>query len=141
MPVKLSCWPYYIACVNIEEAYHGVMKTQDYESFEGLCLTDTFQMGEKGDFLSEMFSENAERVQRLNSQDIRVIMANPPYSVGQKSANDNNRNQTYPALDERIETTYVQGTKATNKNSLYDSYIRASAGPATALRKTASSPL
>ncbi len=116
---------YYIACVNIEEAYHGVMKTRDYESFEGLCLTDTFQMGEKGDFLSEMFSENAERVQRLNSQDIRVIMANPPYSVGQKSANDNNQNQDYPALDARIETTYVQGTKATNKNSLYDSYIRA----------------
>lgn len=116
---------YYIACVNIEEAYHGVMKTQDYESFEGLCLTDTFQMGEKGDFLSEMFSENAERVQRLNSQDIRVIMSNPPYSVGQKSANDNNQNQTYPALDERIEKTYAKQTQAGLLKGLYDSYIRA----------------
>lgn len=116
---------YYIACVNIEEAYHGIMKTQNYESFEGLCLTDTFQMGEKGDFLTEMFSENAERVQRLNSQEIRVIIANPPYSVGQKSANDNNQNQSYPALDARISETYAQGTNATNKNSLYDSYIRA----------------
>lgn len=101
------------------------MKTQDYESFEGLCLTDTFQMGEKGDFLSEMFSENAERVQRLNSQDIRVIMSNPPYSVGQKSANDNNQNQTYPALDERIEKTYAKQTQAGLLKGLYDSYIRA----------------
>lgn len=116
---------YYIACVNIEEAYHGIMKTQNYESFEGLCLTDTFQMGEKGDFLTEMFSENAERVQRLNSQEIRVIIANPPYSVGQKLANDNNQNQAYPALDARIGVTYAQSTNATNKNSLYDSYIRA----------------
>ena len=111
--------------MNIEEAYHGVMKTLDYESFEGLCLTDTFQMGEKGDFLSEMFSENAERVQRLNSQDIRVIMANPPYSIGQKSANDNNRNQAYPALDARIENTYAKQAQAGALKSLYDSYIRA----------------
>lgn len=116
---------YYIACVNIEEAYHGIMKTQNYESFEGLCLTDTFQMGEKGDFLTEMFSENAERVQRLNSQEIRVIIANPPYSVGQKLANDNNQNQTYPALDARIGATYAQGSNVTNKRNIYDSYIRA----------------
>ncbi len=116
---------YYIACVNIEEAYHGAMKTRAYQSFEGLCMTDTFQMSEKGGFLSEMFSENAERVRRLSHQDIRVIIGNPPYSAGQKSANDNNRNQSYPSLDARIENTYVRGADATNKNSLYDSYIRA----------------
>lgn len=116
---------YYIACVNIEEAYHGAMKTQDYEPFEGLCLTDTFQMSEKDGFFSEMFSDNAERVRRLSRQDIRVIIGNPPYSAGQKSANDNNRNQSYPPLDARIENTYVRGADATNKNSLYDSYIRA----------------
>jgi predicted helicase len=54
-----------------------------------------------------------------------VIMGNPPYSVGQKSANDNAQNQKYEKLDARIAKTYAAGTDATNKNSLYDSYIKA----------------
>jgi predicted helicase len=40
--------------------------------------------------------------------------------VGQKSANDNAQNQSYPKLEGKIEETYVKGTKATNKNSLYE---------------------
>jgi len=57
--------------------------------------------------------------------DIKVIVGNPPYSSGQDSANDNNQNIKYPKLDKRIEGTYAAYSKATNKNSLYDSYIRA----------------
>lgn len=72
-----------------------------------------------------MFTENTERVIVQQKADIRVIVGNPPYSVGQDSANDNNQNQKYPSLDARIASTYVASTKATNKNSLYDSYIRA----------------
>lgn len=45
--------------------------------------------------------------------------------MGQTSANDNNQNEKYPTLDSRIAQTYVAKTTATNKNSLYDSYIRA----------------
>jgi predicted helicase len=56
---------------------------------------------------------------------LRIIIGNPPYSVGQKSANDNAQNQSYPNLEKRIEDTYVAESKATNKNSLYDSYIKA----------------
>ena len=56
---------------------------------------------------------------------LRVIMGNPPYSVGQKSANDNAQNQKYERLDARIADTYAKATDATNKNSLYDSYIKA----------------
>jgi predicted helicase len=52
-------------------------------------------------------------------------MGNPPYSVGQRSANDNAQNQKYERLDSRIADTYAALTNATNKNSLYDSYIRA----------------
>jgi predicted helicase len=52
-------------------------------------------------------------------------MGNPPYSVGQKSANDNAQNQVYPKLESRIAATYAAASKATNKNSLYDSYIKA----------------
>ena len=117
---------YYIACINIEETFHGVNKQKEYEPFEGICLTDTFRMDATGkNTLAEMFSNNAERVKRLVSNDIRVIIGNPPYSVGQRSANDNNQNEDYPELDDRIARTYASGSTATNKNSLYDSYIRA----------------
>lgn len=120
---------YYIACVNIEVAYHGVMKQHDeYEPFNGICLTDTFRMdgnSANDKDLFAAFEENGERVKNLCKQDIRVIIGNPPYSVGQKSANDNNQNEAYPYLDERIAETYAKHSKATNKNSLYDAYIRA----------------
>lgn len=120
---------YYIACVNIEVAYHGVMKQHDeYEPFNGICLTDTFRMdgnSANDKDLFAAFEENGERVKNLCKQDIRVIIGNPPYSVGQKSANDNNQNEAYPYLDERIADTYAKNSKAQLKNSLYDSYIRA----------------
>lgn len=119
---------YYIACINIEVAYHGAVGQQDYEPFEGIALTDTFMMHENSandKDLFKQFEENGERVKRLCAQDIRVIIGNPPYSVGQKSANDNNQNTKYPKLDGRIAETYVAKSNATNKNSLYDSYIRA----------------
>lgn len=119
---------YYIACINIEVAYHGAVGQQDYEPFEGICLTDTFMMHENSAADEDMFpqfEENGERLKRLCQQDIRVIIGNPPYSVGQKSANDNNQNTKYPKLDARIAETYAARANATNKNSLYDSYIRA----------------
>src|SRR6202042_2893886 len=74
---------------------------------------------------SEMFPQNSARVAKQKKAPLRVIMGNPPYSVGQKSANDNAQNQKYPKLDARIAGTYAKLTDATNKNSLYDSYIKA----------------
>lgn len=120
---------YYIAAVNIENAYHDQLNEKDeYEPFEGIVLTDTFQLGETDDsqkLFSEMFPQNSERVQRQKNAPIRVIIGNPPYSVGQKSANDNAQNQKYEKLDKRIAYTYAKLTNATNKNSLYDSYLKA----------------
>ncbi|MGN0809874.1 MAG: DEAD/DEAH box helicase [Akkermansia muciniphila] len=117
---------YYIACVNIEETYHECAGKSTYTPFDGICLTDTFRMDATGkNMLAEMFSDNARRVKRVVENDIKVIIGNPPYSVGQRSANDNNQNEDYPDLDARVAETYAAGTKATNKNSLYDSYIRA----------------
>lgn len=116
---------YYIMTINIEYAYHERMGG-DYVPFEGGVLTDTFQMTEAGDTIDEVvFGENSERARRQNELPIRVIVGNPPYSAKQESANDNNQNESYPSLDARIATTYAAGTNATNKNSLYDSYIRA----------------
>lgn len=116
---------YYIMTVNVEQAYHARVGG-DYVPFEGAVLTDTFQMTEDGSTLDdEVFTDNSDRVRIQNALPIRVIVGNPPYSVGQKSANDNNQNDSYPTLDARIAATYVAKTDATNKNSLYDSYIRA----------------
>jgi predicted helicase len=125
---------YYIAAINIEETFHtlqrkaapettfrkGKPKTSDtYTPFEGIVLTDTFQLTEtKGELDEKMFPENNQRVTRQKNAPIRVVIANPPYSV-----NDNP--VPYPALDARIEATYAARSTATLKNSLYDSYIRA----------------
>lgn len=116
---------YYIAAINIEAVYH-TMSGGDYRPFEGICLTDTFQLYEQErDLISNLMADNSNRRTRQKSLDIRVIMGNPPYSVGQGSANDNAANLSYPRLDRRIRETYAAASKATNKNALYDSYIRA----------------
>ena len=140
---------YYIAAINIESAYHAVMnegakksagedtdkgkgvsKTvaevgRQYQPFEGICLTDTFQMYEKDDLISELMVDNSERRKKQKGLDIRVIMGNPPYSIGQRSENDQAENVDYPSLDTRIKDTYAHQSKATTAKGLYDSYIRA----------------
>lgn len=117
---------YYIAAVNIENAYHDQLGEQaEYLPFPGIVLTDTFQLGETNNLFSEIFPQNSARALEQKKAPLRVIMGNPPYSVGQKSANDNAQNQKYEWLDGRIATTYAKATEATNKNSLYDSYIKA----------------
>jgi len=118
---------YYIAAINIEAVYHSLLKDKGtkYQPFEGICLTDTFQMYEKDDLVSDLMEHNSARRKRQKKLDIRVIMGNPPYSKGQESANDNNQNVDYPELDKRIRETYAELSSATNNNALYDSYIRA----------------
>lgn len=119
---------YYIAAVNIENAYHDLLPdATSYQSFEGICLTDTFQLGESQDgekLFSEMFPQNSKRVQRQQKAPLRIILGNPPYSVGQKDFHDNAQNQSYPKLDSRIENTYAAGTKSM-KRAVYDAYIKA----------------
>lgn len=117
---------YYIATINIEHAFHSRI-SGDYQPFPGAVLTDTFEMSEAGSPIDvEMFVDNSERVLRqAEIKDIRVIIGNPPYSIGQRNANDNNRNMSYEILDRRIQDTYARGSKATLLRGLYDSYIRA----------------
>jgi len=133
---------YYIAAVNIENAYHdavsepGAIATglnsasheTSYVPFDGICLTDTFQLGEEyalDKIEGVSFQQNSERVERQKKAPLKVIFGNPPYSVGQKSANDNAQNQKYEILDSKIAETYAALTSATNKNSLYNAYMKA----------------
>jgi predicted helicase len=115
---------YYIAAINIEAVYHGLMGG-DYKPFQGICLTDTFQLYEKDDMLSKLLVDNSTRRTRQKKLPIRVIMGNPPYSAGQKSENDNSANIEYPHLDTSIRNTYAASGLATLQKGLYDSYIRA----------------
>jgi len=121
---ELVLLAYYIAAINIEAVYHSEI-IDEYTPFQGICLTDTFQMYEKEDLVDQVLVDNSARRKRQKSLDIQVIIGNPPYSAGQESANDNNANVKYPTLDEKIRQTYADRSVATNKNALYDSYIRA----------------
>lgn len=120
---------YYIASVNIENVFHDLMGLDtEYRPFGGICLTDTFQLGEEAtdeNLYSEQFPTNSRRVIEQKKRRITVIVGNPPYSIGQKSANDNAQNQKYPTLESRIENTYVAQSEAALNKSAYDSYIKA----------------
>ena len=90
-----------------------------------MVWTDTFANNRQSDIFNTTLGENNARLAELNRQDIRVIVGNPPYSVGQESQNDDNQNEHYDELDARLTETYVARTDSTLKGKLYDSYIRA----------------
>ena len=116
---------YYIATINIEYAYHSRVP-EKYVPFVGAVLTETFQMYESREYVDlEMFTDNTERILEEMEASIHVIVGNPPYSIGQKDANDNNKNVDYKTLDSRIGDTYAKGSAAGLKKGLYDQYIRA----------------
>jgi predicted helicase len=137
---------YYIAAVNIENAFHDAYSPpseglgEEYIPFDGICLTDTFQLGETETqvidetvnkfLMKDMFPQNSERVEKQQNAPLRVIIGNPPYSVGQKSKNDFTENESYPTLNNKIANTYILASKtADSSNSLkkfyYDPYIKA----------------
>ena len=83
---------YYIAAINIEAVYHS-LSGGEYAPFEGICLTDTFQLYEQDkDLLAKLMPDNSERRTKQKALNIRVIMGNPPYSEGQESGNDGAQN-------------------------------------------------
>ena len=118
---------YYIAAVNIEEAYRGERgEDSDYEPFNGIVLTDTFNLNKKGEkptlFPKEWLPDNNARAERQQKLPIQVIVGNPPWSAGQKSSEDDNPNVEYLALEQRVRETYAEYSTVTLKNSLYDTY-------------------
>ncbi|SSZ40502.1 Hef nuclease [Bartonella grahamii] len=115
---------YYIAAINIEATYHGLMKG-NYIPFKHIGLADTFQTLKKQDLIQRLLKENSEYLELQKNLNIEVIFGNPPYSTGQKSANDNAKNTPYPILNDRIDETYAAQSKASLLRNLYDSYIRA----------------
>lgn len=116
----------YISCINIESTYHDIVREDEYQPFNGMVLTDTFQLYEQErDMVADLLPDNSRRRTNQKTQEIKVIIANPPYSVGQKDPSDKAANTTYPNLSERISETYGIRSKGKNLNALHDSYIRA----------------
>ena len=122
---EISILPYYIAALNIENAYRE--RTGEYREFGNMCWMDTFESGTKNyEKMTEyMGYENVRRIAEQQRRRINVIIGNPPYSARQSDYNNENPNLSYPYVDTRIKETYTQKTKAGLINSLYDSYIRA----------------
>lgn len=128
-----SLFAYYISTINVEHAYHyrkneskegGIfLSRENYEPFERSVFQDTFASTETNSETTDFFLINDKKRKKINSEEIRVIIGNPPYSVGQKNANDNNKNTEYETLDEKVRKTYNKDSKA-QKNSI-DSYVRA----------------
>ena len=117
--------PYYIASINIEEAFYSRSRG-DYQPFQGIALTDTFNLDEQIHSDDEpIFRANSQRIARQKSTDITVVVMNPPYSAGQKSENDANKNTVHPNLRKRVQESYMANSDVTNKRALLDSYIKA----------------
>ncbi len=126
-PPELQCnevmlLPYYIASLNIEHEFYTA--TDRYVPYEGLCLVDTFEVAENRQ-MRLFTAANTERVKKQKESEMFVVIGNPPYNVGQVNANDNNKNRKYKTMDKRVADTYAKDSKATNRNKLYDPYVKA----------------
>ena len=137
---ELVLLAYYIAAVNIEEVFRGRRGEENgYEPFNGIVLTDTFNLNKKAEeptlFPKEWLPDNNERAERQQQLPIQVIVGNPPWSAGQRSASDDNPNVEYPELEERVRDTYVEASKVTNTRHLYDTYKMAIRWASDRIRK------
>ncbi len=118
--------PYYIAALQIEEAAAtrgvfgrpGEMRGGGYDPFPGITLADTFMSGTPAmqnaarlfhqDQLAsgEDVPENSNRARTQETTPIKVIIGNPPWSAGQRSSGDDNPNEEYPEMAQRVRNTY-----------------------------------
>ena len=119
---------YYVASINIESVYHDMMgkDAAHYERNRIVVLTDTFaEVEDNAHTVTGSFGDNSELRDTVRALPLKVIIGNPPYSMAQTSANDDNLNDRYPVLEQHIAETYVALGEKAIKSSLYDSYIKA----------------
>ena len=125
---------FYVAMSNIEASYQKV--AGEYIPFDDISYMDTFAQHPKYRLDSEFRGEQArlgdpglkeakDRTKRQGMDAINIITGNPPYSAGQKSANEDNPNVRHPGIEGRIKDTYIKMAPKGNVVSLYDSYIKA----------------
>ncbi len=118
--------PYYIALINITQAAQN--RDSSLKNFKNIALTDSLDYLEektnKGVFpFFEDLKENKDIKDTLADQNIRVIIGNPPYSIGAKSENDNNQNLSHPKLEKWVYEKYGKNSKAKVGNTTRDTLI------------------
>ena len=95
---------YYLAAIKIEEGNRD--RTGSYEPFSGIVLTDTFAHDPASLPGTGTIGYNSARARQQNELPIQVIIGNPPWGAGQKSAGDDNPNLKYPKVQQSIRDTY-----------------------------------
>ncbi len=124
---------YYIALINITKSAQS--RDGSLKDFKNIALTDSLdyleEKNNKGVFpLFEDLKENKEVKSTMEKQKINVIIANPPYSAGAKSENDNNQNLSHPKLEKKVTETYGKNSTAqvgkTTRDTLIQSFRMAS---------------
>ena len=146
---EITLIAYYIATVNIENAFALAMGQETAPAFDNILLTDTFNIENLAKSTASIqstlegdvpFGKNRRRIKREHEKAITVIVGNPPYGANQKKANDNAKKRKYNekliidgtevvSVDQRIRDSYLNEAFFTegkgNVNSVYDNYIRA----------------
>ena len=121
---------YYMASINIEEAFRERIEARDdedpgYLAFEGMVWRDTFNAmtrGEGQQSSMQFMQDNDMRAKWQDETQIGVMIGNPPYSAWQRSADDDNQNVFYDHMRRRIEDTYAKRSRAKLRISLNDHY-------------------
>ncbi len=124
---------YYTACANLETTMEKV--TGISTPFMNGSYVDTFTI--PPDWL-ELKAQGRAHVQSMiddtlfrkarglvDKQRDKRIIGNPPYSGGQRTANEDKKNDSHPILEPRIKNTYIRMAPKGNKRGLYNSYVKA----------------
>ena len=125
---------YYIAALKIEEAKHTRdVKLSDeeveYEPYKKILLTDTLLASPEQEVF-DVFGDNIRGRLEQDATPMTLVMSNPPWSSGQKSAGDDNPNLEYDDVSRRVEKTYgikhkeVIG-RAPGGNAMGNLYVKA----------------
>ncbi|MCY4495463.1 MAG: hypothetical protein OXB92_16590, partial [Acidimicrobiaceae bacterium] len=101
---ELVLLAYYLAALKIEEGYRD--RTGGYQPFSGIVLTDTFEHDPSTLPDTGAIGYNTARAKQQHDLPIQVIVANPPWSAGQKSSGDDNPRREYPHIEQRVRDTY-----------------------------------
>ena len=109
---ELILLAYYIAAIKIEEAKHsrdaeGADEEEvTFEPYMKICLSDTFLTSPEQEEFG-IFSQNIRGRREQDATPMTVVLANPPWSSGQKDAGDDNPNLEYEDVGRRVEETYI----------------------------------
>jgi predicted helicase len=109
---------YYIACINIEAVYDDLVNDNQYQPFNGMVLTDTFQLYEQNkDMIARLLPDNSKRRTMQKNRNMKIIVGNPPYSVHARTV--------YPKLDKSYSEKIISRSNARQKSSLNDPFYKA----------------